>query len=481
MPLRATVCLFMGVVNHFAPPRGRSARFVGRRAHRWTASRLAGQDAQAADRGRTTRALCPQTRTDTVVAPAEHRLVGADDRPRCPRRALDLTPSTSSPAPARHAAAQRCAATAGGGGRRSRRSSRGTPAPVASGSRSLRRASIVSRESSADGSQRPRAAHWKRAAARVRRWEMPTTLRPSIGDLARAEAGEAHRRRPRRCAPAGPCAPSPSTPSSASAAAHTSPSQCDGAADVVVPQRVAGGDDHVDPEHLAGDDEHRSPAAAPPHDVDVDARPHVGRPAARCRARAPAPVGSATHTARSAGSGTSSAWKSAALSERRSTRQLMRDERGRVEVGLPVLRARCRRRPRPTSSRGARRAGGAGPSWSRAAAGRACARCTGGTRPPRSPSVCSPPRLRGTTWSMLSAAWPQYWQRWSSRANTPRRFSGARRRYGTFTKWRSRITDGTASVRCSECSASPVSWRMSALCPSTSTAARRLGTTQSGS
>ena len=95
--------------------------------------------------------------------------------------------------------------------------------------------------------------------------------------------------------------------------------------------------------------------------------------------------------------------------------------------------------------------------------------------------VCSPPRLRGTTWSMLSAAWPQYWQRCSSRANTPRRLSGARRRYGTFTKWRSRITDGTASVRCSECSASPVSWRMSALCPSTSTAARRLGTTHSGS
>ncbi len=44
-----------------------------------------------------------------------------------------------------------------------------------------------------------------------------------------------------------------------------------------------------------------------------------------------------------------------------------------------------------------------------------------------------PPRLRGTTWSMLSAGPSQYWHRWSSRANTDRRLSGVVHRYGTRT------------------------------------------------
>ena len=56
--------------------------------------------------------------------------------------------------------------------------------------------------------------------------------------------------------------------------------------------------------------------------------------------------------------------------------------------------------------------------------------------------ACGPPRDRGTTWSMFSAARLQYWQRWPSRANTARRESGTRLRYGTRTKWTSRITDG---------------------------------------
>jgi hypothetical protein len=42
-----------------------------------------------------------------------------------------------------------------------------------------------------------------------------------------------------------------------------------------------------------------------------------------------------------------------------------------------------------------------------------------------------PPRERGTTWSMFSAAPPQYWHRWPSRAKTARRDSGAAARYGT--------------------------------------------------
>ena len=58
---------------------------------------------------------------------------------------------------------------------------------------------------------------------------------------------------------------------------------------------------------------------------------------------------------------------------------------------------------------------------------------------------CGPPRERGTTWSMFSAARLQYWQRWPSRANTARRDSGTRVRYGTRTKWTRRITDGTGN------------------------------------
>src|SRR2546426_910792 len=38
--------------------------------------------------------------------------------------------------------------------------------------------------------------------------------------------------------------------------------------------------------------------------------------------------------------------------------------------------------------------------------------------------TCSPPRERGTTWSMFSAVAPQYWQRGPSRTKTDRRGHG---------------------------------------------------------
>src|SRR5262245_15793366 len=93
----------------------------------------------------------------------------------------------------------------------------------------------------------------------------------------------------------------------------------------------------------------------------------------------------------------------------------------------------------------------------------------------------SPPRLRGTTWSMLSAAPPQYWQRWSSRANTERRLSGVFQRYGTRTNRRRRTTDGTATANRGECITASVAWSISAVSPSTSTTARRSLTMHSGS
>src|SRR4029079_3631401 len=92
-----------------------------------------------------------------------------------------------------------------------------------------------------------------------------------------------------------------------------------------------------------------------------------------------------------------------------------------------------------------------------------------------------PPRDRGTTWSMFSAARLQYWHRWPSRAQTARRESGTRLRYGTRTKWCSRITDGTGSWARSECRTAPLRTTISAFSFSTRTTARRMGTTQSGS
>src|SRR5690242_13188378 len=95
--------------------------------------------------------------------------------------------------------------------------------------------------------------------------------------------------------------------------------------------------------------------------------------------------------------------------------------------------------------------------------------------------ACGPPRDRGTTWSMFSAARLQYWHRCPSRAKTARRESGTRLRYGTRTKWLRRITDGTGSWARSERRTAPLRATISAFSLSTRTTARRMGTTQSGS
>src|SRR5207248_8745898 len=56
--------------------------------------------------------------------------------------------------------------------------------------------------------------------------------------------------------------------------------------------------------------------------------------------------------------------------------------------------------------------------------------------------VCGPPADLGITWSTFYAAPPQYWQAHPSRANTARRVSAAWARWGTWTKYRSRTTEG---------------------------------------
>ena len=92
---------------------------------------------------------------------------------------------------------------------------------------------------------------------------------------------------------------------------------------------------------------------------------------------------------------------------------------------------------------------------------------------------CWPPRERGMMWSIESACSPQYWQRWSSRANTARRDSAVRRWYGTLTMYRSRITSGFGTrQRLRSAATVPSSSMMSALSASTRHAARRAGTTR---
>src|SRR2546423_14445054 len=95
--------------------------------------------------------------------------------------------------------------------------------------------------------------------------------------------------------------------------------------------------------------------------------------------------------------------------------------------------------------------------------------------------VCSPPRDRGTTWSMFSAPRLQYWHRWRSRAKTARRDSGTRFRNGTRTKCTRRITEGMGRTARSEWSSPPLRATISALALSTRPTALRIGTTQSGS
>ena len=146
--------------------------------------------------------------------------------------------------------------------------------------------------------------------------------------------------------------------------------------------------------------------------------------AGRSRARGRARSASHTHTARSGGVRHRSSVEGRRPARGAARPASSRGQRGGVEVGLPVLRARCRPRRRPTSSRGARsgrRRSTIVVSWR----SRSRLRTLQGRHAATTFSqVCSPPRLRGTTWSMLSAATPQYWQRWPSRANTPRRLSG---------------------------------------------------------
>ena len=99
--------------------------------------------------------------------------------------------------------------------------------------------------------------------------------------------------------------------------------------------------------------------------------------------------------------------RGASTRSRRASRRDAGSRRGtrRRRGGTAPRRGRSSRRWRRARGwRGAPAGGGGAAGRPRRGGGPPCGRCTTGTRPPRSPSVWVPPRERGTTWSMFSAA-----------------------------------------------------------------------------
>src|ERR1700722_6368800 len=82
---------------------------------------------------------------------------------------------------------------------------------------------------------------------------------------------------------------------------------------------------------------------------------------------------------------------------------------------------------------------------------------------------------------MLSAAEPQYWQLWPSRANTVRRFTATLRSLGTRTYLASLTTEGSGITVHADLNTRSVAWTISALVSRTSSIARRVDTSPSGS
>ena len=209
------------------------------------------------------------------------------------------------------------------------------------------------RSTSASGPSAPRTAHWKRAASRVRRWDMPTTLRPPRCAPRRGRGRRSTRGRTSACAPAPPGAPTSATPSvgqrrrprlaraSANARPTSSSQSASPAGTTTSTQRTSPGTTSTAPPPLR---------RAPPRRRRRRAR---RRRAGCCRARAPAPS-ARTPTPRApratAARARARRW---APPRNRSTVQLTQTA-WRGGGTAPSARAPCRRRrSTQVSSRGA--------------------------------------------------------------------------------------------------------------------------------
>src|SRR5581483_11437002 len=263
-------------------------------------------------------------------------------------------------------------------------------------------------------------------------------------DLAGAEPGEAHDARPLRGA---------QTAVVNCRAADTDARQRidpdlaqpeEGARHVVVPVRVAAGDEDIGPHLGAGREQDRSPTRLAPYDVEPDgclgrrrlrAPQHDGGPVdrqqpnesrRRHRRRQAEQVAGRAGDALDRPVG-SVVWPSPTAHQCQADSDESTPRYGSQSGREPPVATRIH--PRSRGATGLRRS--VSPeSWRRRSSLRVLHRRHAATTLSHE---CGPPLLRGTTWSMFSAAAPQYWHRWPSRANTARRLSATRAWYGTFT------------------------------------------------
>ena len=324
------------------------------------------------------------------------------------------------------------------------------------------------------------AAHWKRAAVRVRRWLMPTSLRRSgvVTSPAPTVAKHQPAQRPAGQRPLVDLAGGHAEV--ASAACHARPSHW--AARPTSSSHSGSPAGTITSTHaVVSGPQHHPPARPAPHHVDAEG---AGRPWSTSSGPCVEPRTSAgrsassTHTARPEGSGTAPGVQS-----RRP---------GPAADGRPSRRARLTPRSAGTASRcrartdgegqpagAAARAAGAAASRSPRAAGRACARCRDGRRPPRCPRCgcrpgCGAPRGRCSRPGRCSTGSGAV--AGEHRPAVERRVPAVRHP----TKRRSRTTEGTAMTRRAECMSASLACSIWPVSPRTSTTALRSLTTQEG-
>ena len=243
---------------------------------------------------------------------------------------------------------------AGGPGRRRPSLAGGRPVPAAASASEPGAVPVEAEQvdERAPGPTGVYAAHWNRAAVRVRRWLMPTTLRPSGVVTSPAPTAAKHTRRPsgpQASARRGP--PPAPRPRSASAAGHASPthraarptsSSHSGspAGTITSTQAVVAGSTHTTPRPTGGA-RRRSPARATAAVDQVASlrRAEHQRPASAPRAPTP----------RGPGRRADAAWRSAA-GPGAATSGAPPGRAARSRRDLQVRRPRVRARPRARTS-----------------------------------------------------------------------------------------------------------------------------------
>ena len=346
----------------------------------------------------------------------------------------------------------------GSGGRRAARRSSGRAAEAAASSVATGRSASTGGRWSAGAAPAGARRVVRRVPAHLEAGRRPGAaladadqLGPVDQHLAGADAVEADRARPRRRHHRRRRArvPPPSTPPEGA-----SPSQHHRGPHVGAHRRHRArpdGHDHVEPHHLAGHQQHRSPAAAPPD--DVDAGPATGvdvdhrcRPGSS-RARAPARSRRATRSSGATGSGIGRSCSAAAgpaiVLEREGRQRRLRTRVGRYGrhvSGMPLTARHPRRRPRRAARRLQPHPGLVGRAIALGQVARTARR---GDVLPRVRAALRPRARRGRSSRRARRSTGSGDRRGRRSPDATARPGG---RNGTFTMYRSRITDGHGTV-----------------------------------